>query len=315
LNKSKYDMNNSKRIYNLMILKGKCLQYHNDLMLESCARFNLPSQFACSSFYSSMSDVIDVLLFFFLNDEVSASLPNRGPLGDILACAIDEHGEAVDGLFLQHACQDVQELFKNRTDFIIGSYFLDFTVSSFSVFENSICKVYEEVRERKPSKNGKVKALKKLLNKYKKMDEPKEDEINEIIHKIMKGCSSYVSSAEKFDFVISMLDENYARSKKNDKETINMYRSKRNTIHNLGVHKHESLIPISIRSADILLEKGKPSYTEDYNSNIYICDELVEIYKSIVDNLALCQAESLFKWPKHCSGQAAECGVKFAERP
>jgi hypothetical protein len=295
LNKNKYDMNNGKRIYNLMVLKGKCLKYSHELMLESCSRFDFPSEFLGSNFFIAMSDAIDNLLFFFLNDEVSASLENRGPLGDILDCSINEHRAVGDFEYILYSYKDIQELFNNRTDFIIGSYFLDFTVSSFSVFEKWVCKAYEEVRKRKPSKSGKVKNLKKLLNQYNNTNESQESEREEILQKIMNSCSTYVSSAEKIDFVISMLSEHYSRCKVRDREIIKMYRSKRNTIHNLGIHDHESLEPINIRGIDIMLLQGNPSYTEDYNSNIYICDELVEIYKAMIDNLELSSAVSFIE--------------------
>ena len=291
-----YDVNNSKRIYNLMVLKGKCLKYNNDHIHDACEKFDLPSNFSASSFYSSMSDAIDNLLFFFVNDEVSASLDNRGPLGDILACSLEEHASENDGKYLEHSIPDIQELFKNRTDFIIGSNFLDFTVSSFSVFEKWLCNIYDELRIRKPSKNKKVKELKKLISKYNSIDENNAQERDNLITKLMGSCSSYVSSSEKIDFALSLLTNSYERDIDQDREIIKMYRSKRNTIHNLGVHNHKSLKALNVQGVDVQLEQGRPSFTEDYNSNIYMCDEIVEIYQSMIRNLKPCNLDNFIEW-------------------
>ncbi|MFL0933959.1 hypothetical protein ACJO14_23805 [Vibrio parahaemolyticus] len=289
----KYDKNNSKRIYNLMVLKGKCLKYDIEHM-ENCSRqFQIQPRVEYNSFFSAMSDVIDNMLFFFVNDEVSSALPNRGPLGDILACALELHHESKDEVYLDYSITDVQDLFCNRTDFIIGSYFLDFTIGSFSVFEKWMDIAYSEVRERKPSKNSKKKRLKSYISSYNKCDNDKRK--NEILEQIMSNCSSYVSGSQKIDFVVSLIDENYTRDKERDTHIISMYRNKRNTIHKLGVHMHNSVAPLVVRGVEIKLEQGKPSFTEDYNSAIYLCDELVELYRAVIDNLKLSKPESLFE--------------------
>jgi len=256
-----------------MMLKGKCLQYHNDLIRSII--INEPIFFS-KTFYSSMSDTIDNLLFFFLNDEVSASLDNRGPLGDIIDCE--------DFPLYKLVNSDVEKLFQERTDFIIGSYFLDFTVSSFSVFEKWICNMYEELRPRKPSKGKKAKRLEKLIEQYYQTSSPSEKSL--ILEKIMVGCSAYVSSSEKIEFCMSRLTNDYKRDVKKDKKIINLYRNQRNTIHNLGVHKNKSIEPISIKGIDMDLKEGLPSFTEDRNSHIYICDELVEIYRAMCQDFS-----------------------------
>ena len=278
----KYDINNSKRIYNLIVLKGKCLKYSNEHTQLIISKFETPPIFKETNFFIGISDVIDNLLFFFLNDEVSASLENRGPLGDIIACSIEDHGNINDAAALTLAIPDIQDLFSNRTDFMIGSNFLDFTVSSYSVFEKWISDIYEELRERKPSKNKKANELRRLISQYNKSDEL-EKEI--VIKKIMDNCSSYVSGSEKIEFSMSMLTNSYERDIKRDREIIRLYRSQRNTIHNLGIHTKQSIAPININGIDISLNEGHPFTPNDFNSNIYICDELIEIYRAIINNL------------------------------
>lgn len=289
----KYDVNNSKRIYNLLVLKGKCLKYSNEHTALACSVIDLPEFFSSTNFFSSMSDSIDISLFFFLNDEVSASLDNRGPLGDIMACALEEHGKEQDASSLRLAVSDTQELFRDRTDFMIGSSFLDFTVSSFSVFEKWVCNLYGEVRERKPTKNKKLKELDKLISRYNETD---VSERSVIAQKIMDSCSSYISSSEKIEFSMSMLTDGYERDAKRDRDIINLYRSKRNTIHNLGVHAHKSIGPINIQGIELGLKEGMPSFTKDFNSSIYMCDELVEIYRAMIRDLKPEKANSLIEW-------------------
>lgn len=289
----KYDVNNSKRIYNLLVLKGKCLRYSNEHVALTCSIIDLPAYFKATNFFSGISDAIDNLLFFFLNDEVSASLDNRGPLGDIMTYALDNHAKEQDASSLRLAIPDTQELFRDRTDFMIGSNFLDFTVSSFSVFEKWVSNLYVEIRDRKPSKNKKSKELEKLINRYNESD---NSERQTIIKKIMDSCSSYVSSSEKIEFSISMLTNDYERDVKRDRDIIRLYRSQRNTIHNLGVHNHKSIEPISIQGIELGLKEGLPSFTEDFNSDIYICDELVEIYRAMIRDLKPDRIDSFIEW-------------------
>jgi len=252
----------------------------------------MPPFFVANNFFSGISDAIDNLLFFFLNDEVSASLDNRGPLGDIMASALENHGKKIDLPSIELAVPDIQELFRERTDFMIGSNFLDFTVSTFSVFEKWTSNIYEELREREPSKNKKAKEVKKLIKKYNASDDLGKEQV---VRKIMDNCSSYVSGAEKIEFSMSMLTDEYKRDIKRDKAIVKLYRSQRNTIHNLGVHNHKSVEPISINNIELSLEEGFPSFTKDFNSNIYICDELVEIYRAMIENFKPNKINSLIE--------------------
>ncbi|KRW54698.1 hypothetical protein AO724_19950 [Aeromonas allosaccharophila] len=77
---------------------------------------------------------------------------------------------------------------------------------------------------------------------------------------------------------------------------VRLYRDKRNTIHNLGIHKKKSVSPINIKGINIELNEGMPSFTEDFNSNIYMCEELVEIYAAMLRDLKPVEDKSLLEW-------------------
>ncbi|WP_152986400.1 hypothetical protein [Aeromonas allosaccharophila] len=288
-----YDKNNSKRIYNLFVLKGKCLDYSEKHIESVCQSRDLPCIFNRSDFFGDMSCAIDDLLLYFLNDEVSASLENRGPLGDIINQALNIHKKPEDAKLIELAFHDVQNLFMNRTDFMIGSYFLSFTVNSFSVFEKWVCNLYGEIKGRTPPTNKKENELIKLIQKY---NSAKESEKENILNAIMKNCSSFVSSSEMIEFCLSRLTSAYDRNKENDMSLVRLYRDKRNTIHNLGIHKKKSVSPINIKGINIELNEGMPSFTEDFNSNIYMCEELVEIYAAMLRDLKPVEDKSLLEW-------------------
>ncbi|MFZ2726351.1 MAG: hypothetical protein WAX77_08885 [Methylococcaceae bacterium] len=80
---------------------------------------------------------------------------------------------------------------------------------------------------------------------------------------------------------------NYYRDLSKDKETINFYRSYRNTIHNLGINKQKHSSSQVVKGIQISLNANEASYTENHNAGIFLCEELVEIYSAIINNLSL----------------------------
>lgn len=293
MSEARYSTNSAERIYNITVLKGKCLSYNQELLATICDRFDLPPEFAGSTFFTAMSDVLDVLLFIFLNEEVSASLENRGPLGDILAESIERNYVESDHRYISYH-DDIQHLFSSRTNFVIGSCFLDFTVSSFSVFEKWVCAAYEEVRQRKKSSNKKITKLQKLIDTYNKTS-VSSPERELVLKSIMDNCGSYISGFEKINFTMSMVGSNYSRKKRQDLETIEMYSRMRNTIHNLGVHIHKKSYAMNTNNCNAKLEFGKAYFTDNYNQNIHLCNELVEIYKAMIYSLDLCSLSSFIE--------------------
>ncbi|MFP5515571.1 MAG: hypothetical protein ACLGJC_21105 [Alphaproteobacteria bacterium] len=293
MSEARYSANSAERIYNITVLKGKCLNYNQELLAVICDKFDLPPEFAGSTFFTAMSDVLDVLLFIFLNEEVSASLEKRGPLGDILAKSIERHYTESDHTYLSY-CDDIQHMFSKRVDFVIGSCLLDFTVSSFSVFEKWVCSAYEEVRQRRKSSNKKIAKLRKMIGKYNSITvSSPEKEL--ALKRIMDNRSSYISGFEKINFTMSKVDHNYLREKQKDLETIEMYSKMRNTIHNLGIHINKQQYASNTNNCRAKLEPGKAYYTDTYSHNIHLCNELVEIYKAMICSLDLCSLSSLIE--------------------
>lgn len=267
---NKFDENNKERIYNLLVLKGEALLKGQFLALrqgKACGELH-------SNFFTAISDQIDPLLIYLINDEITASLLERGPLTKLIEEVKNSHYSDEHFKRLQYAEDDLQDLFANRTDFIIGSNLLDFKVSTFSSFEKHVEELYERLLLRKPRSDKKEKKLIELICKYSESsDGDKKASILEQIKKI----TFYVSSAEKIDYVLS---KSGIQKDRLDEVRIflNLYRNQRNTIHNLGVHKGKSQSLI-INGIEITLENGKPSYTENHNSAIFACHELMDIYE------------------------------------
>lgn len=77
--------------------------------------------------WTAISLAVDDLLLAQINDEVAACLDNRGPTNpiiDAVVAAAQAKNEGVPEL----AISDLSSLFKDRTEFNIGSTFLDFIV-------------------------------------------------------------------------------------------------------------------------------------------------------------------------------------------
>lgn len=286
-----YDKIHGTFISDLMRLNGKCLTLHERLINQAITKFGHTHQ-SNVSFFSTMSDSINCMLLYLLNEEVSASYDNRYPLDGIIKNAMNLDVREGETEYWLRAYEDVQELFRNRINSMTGSYFLDFTVSSYSVFEYWTCKVYDMVRDSYPSKEKKKKRLVCLIQKFIKSEDTGREEI---LDDIMSKCSSYVSSSEKINFILSHLSSEYPRQVKDDLNTIRNYGARRNTIHNLGEHIHASLEPIESNGKRLEVEKGKGSFTNDFTLLVDQCEQLVEIYKTILDDLKISDTGLILK--------------------
>lgn len=265
-----FDKNNKERIYNLLVLKGEALIKGHFLALKqgACEGQNY------SNFFTTISNQIDLLLVYFINDEISASLHERGPLSALRDELIADFYKDEDFKKLEFAKQDLFELFSARTDFIIGSNFLDFKVNTFSTFEHYVDELYQELIQVEPRSNKKEIELVKLIEKY--SSEKDEEKKKGMLEKI-KGVSFYVSSAEKISYVFSKCKmEKQERSEL--RAFLDYYRSQRNTVHNLGIHKGQSK-SIEVDGIEIKLDENNPSYTENHNSAIFACRKLMDIYE------------------------------------
>ena len=157
---------------------------------------------------------------------------------------------------------------------------LDFKVNSFSVFENYVDALYEELISTMPRSNKKEDDLVKLVEKYGKENEP--DKKKNILSKIKK-INFYVSSAEKINYVLSRCELEKEELKKK-RLFLDYYRSQRNAVHNLGVNKGKSQ-SVVVEEIEIKLDEGSPSYTADRNSVIHACRELMGIYEVMLQRV------------------------------
>lgn len=267
-----FDTNNKRIIYNLLVLKGEAL-----LKGQFLARHkNLNEGDGYSNFFTAISAQVDPLLIYFINDEISASLHERGPLRGLIKEVKNDHFIDEHFKYLQYAESDLQLVFSERTNFIIGSNILGFKVDTYSVFEKYIGNLYDNVLLSHPRSNKNELKLIKLIEKYSNCSS--NEEKASTLEKIKK-ISFYVSSAEKIEYVLS---HSALQNEKEDeiRKFLNFYRSQRNTIHNLGVHSGEEQ-SITVRGIEIKLDKDMPGYTEDHNSAIFACHELMDIYETI----------------------------------
>lgn len=267
---NKFDTNNKERIYNLLVLKGEALLKGRFLAM----RQEIGNGEEYSNFFTAISDQIDTLLIYFINDEISASLHERGPLRSLIEEVKKDHYIDKHFKLLKSAESDLLNLFANRTDFIIGSSFLDFKVNTFSAFEKYIDGLYENLLLSSPRSNKKEMKLIELIKKYSESDNASEKQST--LEKIKK-ISFYVSSAEKIEYVLSKsgyekLEMDKARN------FLNFYRNQRNSIHNLGIHRGKSQ-SVTVSGIEIKLDTDKPSYTKNHNSAIFFCRELMDIYE------------------------------------
>jgi len=268
-----FDKNNKERIYNLLVLKGEALLKGNTLRLKQ----GIKDGEECSNFFTAISDQIDIIIIYFINDEISASLHERGPLIKLLDELIIEHSKNEDLEKLKISKNDLPNLFSNKTDFVIGSSFLDFKVNTFSAFELYVSDIYEELILKNPRSNKKEQKLIKLIEKYAKAE---CDDKKSSLLKQIKNISFYISSSEKIDYVLSRCKGMEVQINE-IREFVSFYRNQRNTVHNLGINKGKSQ-SVTVDGIEINMEKNKPSYTSSHNSAIFACRKLMNIYEKML---------------------------------
>lgn len=271
-----FDCNQIDRIKNLILLKGECLKL-SKIHMENYANIS-----SFKNFYLSMSDAIDVLLTSQINDELTNTYKNRDPLNSLLDGILIKLETAELREFFDYAHTDLTDVFTSRTDFLNGSHFLDFSISSYSVFEHWVSTIYASLFDEKSHKDKKIKLALKHLAKLHTITDT--DEQKKQLENMISECSFFVSSAQKIQQVIKLA------KKKNPKidnvkmlEKIMFYGALRNTIHNLGLHEGKFSSAVS----NIELAPQKPASTSDYSNFIQLCREIVYMYKEIIDSLGI----------------------------
>ncbi|HGF4933783.1 TPA: hypothetical protein ACF5BZ_001154 [Vibrio parahaemolyticus] len=131
-----------------------------------------------------------------------------------------------------------------------------------------------------PRSNKKEKELVKLIERYN--SESDLNKKNLTLEKI-KGVNFHISSAEKTSYVLSKCEMDKEERIK-AREFLDYYRSQRNTVHNLGIHKGKPQA-IVVDGIEINLDKDRPSFTSDHNSATFACRRLMEIYEVILNRV------------------------------
>lgn len=270
--KFEFDDNQVDRMLNLLILKSRCLRQDTALKIEF-------SNFEPAvTFFWAISLSIDSLLLTQLNDEATACLDERGPMHALVE-KIKEAARVKNIEIPKLAVDDLPNLLANRTEFIIGSCFLDFIVSTYSAFEMFMARIYGQLRPRYPRSGKQGKRIANLIKKY---NNAILDEREEVLRSIIEEGGSYVSGAEKIEFVMSKMSPTYPRNLVKDREIIQFYANARNSIHNLGRNFSAKDLRLQINGAEISLLSGQPVFSHDRSNITRLCGELVEIYLSVV---------------------------------
>ena len=268
-----FDRNQKDRILTLLQLKTKCLV--QDDALRIAFDFHSPS----SSFFTAIAGAVDCLLFAQINEEATACLENGGPIGELLASIFnDAHEKQIPLKSVLPALQDMESLFHDRGDFVLGSIYLDFIVTTYSAFEMYMELIYDQLRLVHPSSGRRLKLLKSLITKYNKAPEETKNHILGCIAKV----SDYVSGREKIEFVLSKLPKESNRDRAKDLTTVKFYSNTRNSIHKLGVSSSRDSFRYTLGGRNLAHDSGAPLLTEDRSDIVRLCRELVDIYSDVV---------------------------------
>lgn len=275
----KFDINTKSRIYSLIVLKGRCI-FNEDMLGLYMGLKPRPGR----TFYGDLSGAVDMLLYFFMNDEVSACMAGRGPLQELFDEVKQEYLDERDERMFRLAMEDIKNIYEERVDFMIGSSFLDFTVGSFSVFEFWMGRLYDRIKE--TDADRRVRKAECVVRQIKRYNDAKDEVTRQAaVKKIMEEGSPFMSAKGKLDHIFSKLSADYARDAKKDLEIVGFYRAQRNTVHNLGIHAGEEDLKLLLDSGEVTLNVNEPSRTNDWATSIELCYELMNIYMAIIYDL------------------------------
>ncbi|MFC3625190.1 hypothetical protein ACFOKJ_03395 [Vogesella amnigena] len=266
-----FDKNQVDRILHLLVLKARCLR------LDDALRIHFNNTEPAMTFFGAISLATDNLLLALMNDEVAACMNERGPTRALIE-SIKNAARKKEVELPKLAIDDLPDLFSNRTNFIIGSSFLDFVVGTYSAFEMFMGRIYQQLRPMYPRSGKQEKRIEKLIEKY---NNTEAEEKQEALRCIIKAGGDFVSGAEKIDFVMSKLSEFYTRDITKDRGTIQFYANVRNSIHNLGKSASTKDFRHPTKGVDLTLLSGQPLFSHDYSDITRLCGDIVEIYLSV----------------------------------
>lgn len=251
------DQNNMERIKSLMKVKGHALTYVIQPM---------------NTFFSHFSNVVDIPLFFIMNDEIS-NYSNRGPIKEILIECLESKD-----LEIYKSVEDMEDLFVKRADFLIGSILLDFNVNAFSTFERWICDIYDYIKPKYPSSDRKKKELISYICKYNSTDNDTSKE--ELLTKMMAKCNNHVSSMNKIKYVLSKTSKEYKAytTLKDDLLLIEFLSRVRNTVHTGGFNLSDNDYRVVYNENVYTLNSGEGFKSESHAESILIWNRVIDIY-------------------------------------
>lgn len=278
-----FDGNNLERIFRLLLLQEKCLTYHEEMLAKFASEIGARET---TNFYMHIYDITSVPLVFLLNDEITASLKDRGTLPQL----IDKIKEKIiDGEPLRRSLHGLEDIFRWQADHLIGSSFLDFIVNVYSAFEQWLSKVYEFIAE-KDIVSERRRRLEALVLDYcaiqKDDDRESVNKKKELLTKMMERCQPNIQGSNKIDLVIKKIKGiEYCRDIEADARLISFFRTKRNTVHNGGYNYHGREKKFEIEGEILYIKSDSACYDTNWCATIRLCFELVEIYHSMIKAL------------------------------
>lgn len=275
-----FDDNNIDRLQALASLKRRCLHWEymaKGLMLGS-------------TFFSDLSDEIDIPLLFIMNDELTNS-NHRSGISQLIESFVSENkyynyieisnGDNNTDLLLE----DLRKCFVSDADDLLHRVLTRFFINAFSVFEFWVCKTYESVKLANPTGSKRLIKLEKRLCIYVGLiNEGKLEEAEKLKNLIFKDTNSYISSREKIDFIISKISYTGLSDEKLKKDAIDLIHflfPLRNTIHNIGVNKSGKDFKLEINNTVVYLENDCAPKYEHYAKFIDSFHLLIDFYSDL----------------------------------
>jgi hypothetical protein len=288
----KFDENNCALIGAFLNLKEQCYFFEKYFLGEDF--FNANSNgfnfLFYRSFYSDFRDVCDLPLFFLINEEIS-NKHERDYLPALMMQVFEDGNfttnfreEDKSHLKTRHF-KDVVRLVTEQYNEIIGSAMLDFTVSSFSVFEYWLDKFYDKSCHDHKNEilRSRAEKISDQLKKYAKSADEHSAEI--ISGKILSIPGKFISLPDKINGISTLIDQNiYKRNLRNDKDIIDFLSKKRNSVHNLGEHRGQDMT-ITVDGVEHSLSTGKPAFSTSWLNSLGLIGHLIKIYTELLSSI------------------------------
>lgn len=290
----KFDTNQCNLLREFLKLKEKCFFWEKNFLGEGfyTTNQNKYNFIFYHSFYSSFCDVIDLQIFFLVNEELS-NITGRCGFDELWNQVFEGDVEKEKYHLSGSHYVDMKDLFIWRYNPILGSLMLDFLVSAFSDFENWISKLFDEIcdEQRKIMNNSRKEKIKKCIEvayKNKKSDfiQLSDDEMEDLISKINSIPKyDYFSFPDKLECIYKVIDkESYKRNWKEDKSLVSFLAARRNTVHNQGIHTSKNK-ELRFKDRVYILEQGKPYKVDKYTDDLSLIGELIDIYTELLKSI------------------------------